>query len=101
LGAIVGLAGSGRLNGELELYGRQHPAGRFDAENEPNACAHTDVSAEAEPITNEEKRTASGNTSTDSLGMRLVMMSRFIAFTWLIGGPGRWQNDAAPEYNER
>jgi hypothetical protein len=33
--------------------------------------------------------------------MRLVMMSRFIAFTWLIGGPGRWQHDAPPEYNER
>ena len=35
--------------------------------------------AGAEPIINVEKSTASGNTSADSLGMRLVTKTRFIA----------------------
>lgn len=88
LDAIVGLSGSGRLKGELELYGRQHALGKFDDENEPNACAHPDVSAEAEPIISVEKSTASGNTSADSLGRRLVKETRFITSGWVIGGLG-------------
>lgn len=52
----------------------------FDAENEPNACVQTDeVSAEAEPIMSAEKSTASGNTSANSLRMRLVLECRSIA----------------------
>ena len=63
----------------------------------------TDVSADAGgvPIISVEKSTASGNTSADSLGMRLVKKSRFIASAGSSALRGDGQNKTALGYNER